>query len=164
MKCIVTEKRVMTRDNQVGYIVINAIGQQGDDTATALTADGYINPLACLSRTTRFTKTLFPATEAQLQSLDEAIVEGVSQVMLKLITKPSEQPFVMKRGDGSYYEEEVEEEVNGKIRVISKKRVFNTVNLVVFCDEEERCVEGDEEDLLNRAWTNGVSRGIYVPF
>ena len=188
MKCIITEIEKRERENAVPYFVIRATGQTGDATASVLDANGFVNPLACMSRTYQFTKTLFPATDEQAQAIETQVVEGIP-IMLDFVRMPSPYPFyIIKDKDTDvvedrYYCEDVQEEItntsgktmtlpngqkvapNGIYSVITKKpRVFKEVTLTVFTtlvDGKEVCAEGDEITLLQRAWERGVTNGIY---
>ena len=188
MKCIITEIEKRERENAVPYFVIRATGQTGDATASVLDANGFVNPLACMSRTYQFTKTLFPATDEQAQAIETQVVEGIP-IMLDFVRMPSPYPFyIIKDKDTDvvedrYYCEDVQEEItntsgktmtlpngqkvapNGIYSVITKKpRVFKEVTLTVFTtlvDGKEVCAEGDGTTLLQRAWERGVTNGIY---
>ena len=188
MKCVITEIEKRERDNAVPYFVIRAIGQTGDSTASVLDANGFVNPLACMSRTYQFTKTLFPATNEQAQAIETQVVEGIP-IMLDFVRMVSPYPFyIIKDKDTDviedrYYCEDGQEEVtntsgktmtlpngqkvapNGIYSVsVKKPRVFKEVTLTVFTtliDGKEVCAEGDETTLLQRAWERGITNGIY---
>lgn len=188
MKCVITEIEKRERENAVPYFVIRATGQTGDATASVLDANGFVNPLACMSRTYQFTKTLFPATEEQAQAIEAQVVEGIP-IMLDFIRMPSPYQFhIIKDKDTDviedrYYCEDVEEEFTNTSKqtmalpngqkvapngiysaIVKKPRVFKEVTLTVFTtlqDGKEVCAEGDETTLLQRAWERGVTNGIY---
>lgn len=188
MKCIITEIEKRERDNAVPYFVIRATGQTGDATASVLDANGFVNPLACMSRTYQFTKTLFPATEEQAQAIETQVVEGIP-IMLDFIRMPSPYQFhIIKDKDTDviedrYYCEDVQEEFTNTSKqtmtlpngqkvapnktysvTVKKPRVFKEVTLTVFTtlqDGKEVCAEGDETTLLQRAWERGITNGIY---
>ena len=188
MICTITEVNAQERENEVGYVVIKAKGQQGDENASVLDENGFINPLACMSRTYNFTKTLFPSTEAQFQAMLQNVVEG-AKIRLELIRKASLKPFYIVKDlnadtveDRYYCEESFEDAVNntnknmvidGKVikpnetykTKVSKPRVFNEITLTVFTKLDENgkevCAEGDEETLLENAWQRGVTNGVY---
>lgn len=188
MKCVITEIEKRERENAVPYFIIRATGQTGDATASVLDANGFVNPLACMSRTYQFTKTLFPATNEQAQAIEAQVVEGIP-IMLDFVRMASPYPFyIIKDKDTDvvedrYYCEDVQEEVtntsgktmtlpngqkvapNGIYSVTVKKpRVFKEVTLTVFTtlqDGKEICAEGDETTLLQRAWERGITNGVY---
>lgn len=188
MICTITEVNAVERENEVGYVVIKAQGKQGDENASVLDENGFINPLACMSRSYNFTKTLFPSTEAQFNAMVENVVEG-SKIRLELIRKTSVKPFHIIRDFNSdvvserYYCEQKQETrtnttnktimIDGKaikpnesyITVIDVPRVFNEITLTVFTKIDENgkevCAEGDEQTLLDNAWQRGVTNGVY---
>ena len=190
MECIVTN--VDLRDNDetgIGYIVIKAEGRTGDAEASALDENGFINPLACMSRVYQFTKTLFPSTPEQYEALGKAVVEG-AKIRLDLIREASPTPFNIVRDlnadtvEDRYYTEDTTEQrvnnerkpitVNGKVvkpnetyeAIVKKPKVFREITLTVFTrivDGHEVCAEGEPAQLLTDAWNRGVSRGIYEP-
>lgn len=188
MICTITEVNAHERENEVGYVVIKARGQQGDEKASVLDENGFINPLACMSRTYNFTKTLFPSTHEQFTAMVENVVEGVN-IRLELIRKASPKPFHIVKDlnadtvEDRYYCEEVFEDktnttnknmvLDGKIikpnetyqAKVSKPRVFNEITLTVFTKLDENgkevCAEGDEQTLLDNAWQRGVTNGVY---
>lgn len=188
MICTITEVNAVERENEVGYVVIKAQGKQGDESASVLDENGFINPLACMSRSYNFTKTLFPSTEAQFNAMLESVVEG-AKVRLELIRKTSVKPFHIVRnfntdviGERYYCEQKQETRTNttnktlmidGKavkpnetyLQTVDVPRVFSEVTLTVFTkiDEsgKEVCAEGDEQTLLENAWQRGVTNGVY---
>lgn len=180
MNCTITEVKKVERDNALPYFVIKATGVQGDANASVLDENGFINPLACMSRTLNFTKTLFPATEEQSLGLEENVIEG-SKIRLKLVTiaSPSLYNIVKDVNTGELYTQEVSvDKVAEKDMIVDGKRikkgetyksteletkVFNTINLTLFCDDKENSVEGDEMELAQRAWQRGITSNIYIP-
>lgn len=189
MKCVITEIEKRERENAVPYFVIRATGQTGDATASVLDANGFVNPLACMSRTYQFTKTLFPSTDEQAQALEQQVTEGTN-IMLDFIRMPAPYSFYIVKDmdtdviEDRYYCEDAQEQMtntSGRIMTlpngqkiapngiysvtIKKPRVFKEVTLTVFTglnkDGKEVCVEGDEQNLLQRAWERGVTNGIY---
>ena len=187
MKCVITEIEKFERENSVPYFVIRAKGQTGDANASVLDANGMVNPLACMSRVYNFTKTLFPATEQQAQAIETQVVEGVA-IMLDFIRMTAPYPFHIVRDldadtvEERYYTEEKEVEkrnttgkplkINGQSIPVNGiysetefiPRTFTEVTLTVFTtlvDGKEVCAEGDETQLLQRAWERGVTNGIY---
>lgn len=188
MICTITEVNAVERENEVGYVVIKAQGKQGDENASVLDENGFINPLACMSRSYNFTKTLFPSTEEQFNAMLENVVEG-SKIRLELIRKPSVRPFHIVRdfntdviGERYYCEQKPETRTNtsnktimvdGKavkpnesyVTMVDVPRVFNEITLTVFTKIDENgkevCAEGDEQTLLDNAWQRGVTNGVY---
>ena len=188
MICTITEVNAVARENEVGYVVIKAQGKQGDESASVLDENGFINPLACMSRSYNFTKTLFPSTEAQFNAMLESVVEG-AKIRLELIRKTSIKPFHIIRnfnadvvGERYYCEQKQEARTNttnktmmieGKaikpnenyIVTVDVPRVFNEITLTVFTKIDENgkevCAEGDEQTLLDNAWQRGVTNGVY---
>lgn len=188
MICTITEVNAVERENEVGYVVIKAKGQQGDENASVLDENGFINPLACMSRTYNFTKTLFPSTQAQFDAMLSNVVEG-AKIRLELIRKESPKPFHIVKDlnadtvEDRYYCEEVFENavndtkknlvIDGKVikpnetyqTKVSKPRIFNEITLTVFTKLDENgkevCAEGDEQTLLENAWQRGVTNGVY---
>lgn len=188
MICTITEVNAVTRENEVGYVVIKAQGKQGDENASVLDENGFINPLACISRSYNFTKTLFPSTEAQFNAMLESVVEG-SKIRLELIRKASVKPFHIVRDFNAdvvserYYCEQRQETrtnttnktlmIDGRaikpnetyLQTVDVPRVFNEITLTVFTTIDENgkevCAEGDEQTLLDNAWQRGVTNGVY---
>lgn len=188
MICTITEVNAVERENEVGYVVIKAQGKQGDENASVLDENGFINPLACMSRSYNFTKTLFPSTEEQFNAMVANVVEG-AKIRLELIRKTSVKPFHIVRdfntdvvGDRYYCEQKQEVRTNttNKTMMIEGKavkpnenyvvtvdvpRVFNEITLTVFTKIDENgkevCAEGDEQTLLENAWQRGVTNGVY---
>lgn len=188
MICTITEVQPVERENEVGYVVIKAKGQQGDENASVLDENGFINPLACMSRVYNFTKTLFPSTEAQFNAMVESVQEG-SKIRLELIRMQSPKKFNIVRDltadtveDRYYCEDKIEERTNtekknimvdGKVikpnetykAVVKVPKVFSEVTLTVFTKLDESgvevCAEGDENTLLQNAWQRGVTNGVY---
>ena len=188
MICTITEVQPIERENEVGYVVIKAKGQQGDENASVLDENGFINPLACMSRVYNFTKTLFPSTEAQFNAMVESVQEG-SKIRLELIRMQSPKKFNIVRDltadtveDRYYCEDKIEERTNtekknimidGKVikpnetykAVVKVPKVFSEVTLTVFTKLDESgnevCTEGDENTLLQNAWQRGVTNGVY---
>ena len=188
MICTITEVNAVNRENEVGYVVIKAQGKQGDENANVLDENGFINPLACMSRSYNFTKTLFPSTEAQFNAMVENVVEG-SKIRLELIRKASVKPFHIVRdfntdvvGERYYCEQKQETHTNttnktiivdGKavkpnetyLQTVDVPRTFNEITLTVFTKIDENgkevCAEGDEQTLLDNAWQRGVTNGVY---
>ena len=188
MICTITEVNAVERENEVGYVVIKAQGKQGDESASVLDENGFINPLACMSRIYNFTKTLFPSTEAQFNAMLESVVEG-AKIRLEFIRKTSVKPFHIIRdfntdvvGERYYCEQKQETRTNttnktmmidGKavkpnesyVTMVDVPRVFNEITLTVFTKIDENgkevCAEGDEQTLLDNAWQRGVTNGVY---
>lgn len=188
MICTITEVQPVERENEVGYVVIKAKGQQGDENASVLDENGFINPLACMSRVYNFTKTLFPSTEAQFNAMVESVQEG-SKIRLELIRMQSPKKFNIVRDltadtmeDRYYCEDKIEERTNtekknimvdGKVvkpnetykAVVKVPKVFTEITLTVFTKLDENgsevCAEGDEQTLLQNAWQRGVTNGVY---
>ena len=69
MDCIIEHIEKVERESGLPYFIIKAKGTQGDANASVLDANGFINPLACMSRVLNFTKTLFPATAHRCRRL-----------------------------------------------------------------------------------------------
>lgn len=187
MICTITDVRAVERENEVGYIVIKAKGQQGDENASVLDADGFINPLACMSRVFNFTKTLFPSTDEQFAAMQQNVVEG-AKIRLDLIRMNSVKPFNIVRDlnsdvveDRYYCEETTEQRVNtsNKTMMVDGKavkpnetyvakvfvpKVFHEITLTIFTKIEngiEVCAEGEPNALLQSAWERGVTNGVY---
>lgn len=180
MKCLIESIEKVERDNNVSYFIIKAKGTQGDATASVLDENGFINPFACMSRTLNFTKTLFPGTEEQADAIEKSVVVG-TPINLMLFSWKTPQKFNIVKDvtTGEFYSEEKQVErvadkdliINGKrikkgetyYTTESNTKVFDSVNLTLFCDTDENCVEGNCEELAKRAWERGLSNGIYLP-
>lgn len=180
MDCIIEHIEKIERENGLPYFIIKAKGTQGDANASVLDDNGFINPLACMSRVLNFTKTLFPATEQQVEGFDTLMQVGTKiRLMLYSWKAPKKFNIIKDINTGEFYEEEkqitktAEKDlvINGK-RVLKGAeysttelvpKVFESVNLTLFCDAEENCVEGNCEELAKRAWERGLSNSIYLP-
>ena len=179
MKCTIESIERVDRDNSLSYFIIKAKGTQGDTNASVLDENGFINPFACMSRTLNFTKTLFPGTEEQVEALDKVQVGTFINLMLYSWKAPQKFNIVKDINTGELYTEEKQiEKTADKDAIINGKRikkgekyldtetiakVFESVNLTLFCDAEENCVEGNCEELAKRAWERGLSNSIYLP-
>lgn len=180
MKCLIESIEKVERENGLPYFIIKAKGTQGDENASVLDENGFINPFACMSRTLNFTKTLFPATEQQVEGLEKIEIGTPINLMLYSWKTPQKFNIVKDVTTGELYSEEKQVErvcekdgmiVNGKrlkkgdIYNVSEtvEKVFETVNLTLFCDSNENCVEGNCEELSKRAWERGLSNSIYLP-
>lgn len=180
MDCIIEHIEKVERENGLPYFIIKAKGTQGDANASVLDANGFINPLACMSRVLNFTKTLFPATEQQVEGFDTLMQVGTKiRLMLYSWKAPQKFNIVKDINTGELYTEEKQIErtadkdliINGKrikkgdkyLDTESTAKVFESVNLTLFCDAEENCVEGNCEELAKRAWERGLTNSIYLP-
>lgn len=192
MDCIVKNFKKVNRDEtgQLPYYILKAVGTQGDAEANAVDDDGFINPMAMQSRVFNFTKTLFPGTEKQCTDLEafyevdeEGNVTDGAKVRLMLYQWNTGVKFNIARADGTFYTEQVVEEVehvadktmnvNGKViqkgqkyttkETTERPKVYESVSLVLFCDKEEKCVEGDPEAIAKRNFETGIRNNIYFP-
>ena len=179
MKCLIESIERIDRDNSLSYFIIKAKGTQGDANASVIDENGFINPFACMSRTLNFTKTLFPATEEQVEALDKVQIGTPINLMLFSWKSPQKFNIVKDITTGELYTEDKQiERTADKDLVIDGKRVrkgekyfatesvakvFESVNLTLFCDADEHCVEGNCEELAKRAWERGLSNSIYLP-
>lgn len=180
MLCNVTNFREVERENDMSYFVIKATGVEGDDSADAI-VNGVINPFACMSRRFNFTKTLFPSTEKQANALrgafktdDDGNVTDGAQIRLMSYQWAAPAPFYIVKEDavtGVYEtEESVTETVtrNGKSVQVEKTKytpkVFTTVNLTLFEDENGNCAEngGDADGLCKRTFERAIANGMYL--
>lgn len=180
MKCLIENIEKVERETGVSYFIIKAKGTQGDANASVLDENGFINPFACMSRTLNFTKTLFPGTEEQAEAIEKSVQIG-TPINLMLFSWKAPQKFNIVKDitTGELYTEEKQIEktaekdliINGKrikkgdtyFDTESIAKVFDSVNLTLFCDAEENCVEGNCEELAKRAWERGLSNSIYLP-
>lgn len=181
MLCNVTNFQKVERENEMPYYVLRATGVEGDDNAEAIDEDGVINPFAMMSRKFNFTKTLFPATEAQCNALekayvtdDEGNVQSGAKVRLMSYQWAAPAPFYIVKDEsvtGVYEDEtEVTEEVikNGKkVQVVKTKytpKVFTTVNLTLFETKDGQCAEngGNAEALCKQRFERAVADGSYL--
>ena len=179
MKCTIESIERVDRDNSLSYFIIKAKGTQGDANASVIDANGFINPFACMSRTLNFTKTLFPGTEEQVKALDKVQIGTPINLMLFSWKAPQKFNIVKDITTGELYTEDKQvERTADKDLVVDGKRVkknekyfvtesvakvFDSVNLTLFCDADENCVEGNCEELAKRAWERGLSNSIYLP-
>lgn len=190
MDCKVTgfEKREAANGG-MPYYVLRARGSEGDENASVVDEDGFINPLAVQSRVFNFTKSLFPSTEAQcgqLESLyqvdEEGKVIGNTKIRLMMYQYPTPKPFNIVNKTGEFYatETEVETEktadrqmtVNGKLiqkgakytttEVVSTPKVFTQVTLILYCDKAGNSAEGNPEEIAVRNWKKGLESGAYI--
>lgn len=191
MDCKVTNFQVRDeREGQLPFFVIKARGTQGDENASVVDEDGFINPMAMQSRVFNFTKTLFPGTRAQCDALvamyetdEDGNVTNDVKIRLKLFQWDTGKKFyILNRATGEFYSTETEREVekvaekqmtvNGKViakgmkyittEVVSEPKLFDKISLTLFCNKQEECVEGDEVEIAKRNWQTGVANGIYV--
>lgn len=179
MKCLIESIEKVERAESLPYFIIKAKGTQGDENASVIDENGFINPFACMSRVLNFTKTLFPATEQQAQGLEKVQIGTPINLMLYSWKAPKKFNIIKDINTGEFYEEEkqvtkiAEKDlvINGKriskgteyIATESIPKIFETVNLTLFCDADENCVEGNCEELAKRAWERGLSNSIYLP-
>ena len=180
MKCLIESIDKVERENNVPYFIIKAKGTQGDANASVLDENGFINPFACMSRTLNFTKTLFPGTEEQAEAIEKSVSIGTPiNLMLYSWKAPQKFNIVKDINTGELYSEDKKVEktadkdliINGKrikkgekyTATESDAKVFESVNLTLFCDKDENCVEGSCEELAKRAWERGLSNSIYLP-
>lgn len=190
MKCKVISFEEREREGQLPYFVIRARGVQGDENAEAFDEDGVINFNAVQSRVFNFTKSLFPGTEKQCQQLrdgfevdEDGNVTNDRSIYLKLFQwNVGKEFYILNRGAGEYYTQQEEQTiekvadkvitVNGKVvqkgqkytvtETVEVPKKFNQISLVLLCDKEENCVEGNEEDIARRNYETGISNGTYV--
>lgn len=190
MKCKVISFEEREREGQLPYFVIRARGVQGDENADVFDEDGVINFNAVQSRVFNFTKSLFPGTEKQCQQLrdgfevdEDGNVTNDRSIYLKLMQwNVGKEFYILNRNTGEFYTEQQEQTVekiadkaitvNGKVvqkgqkytitEVVEVPKKFNQISIVLLCDKEENCVEGNEEDIAKRNYETGISNGTYV--
>ena len=98
---------------------------------------------------------LFSWKAPQKFNIVKDITTGELYTEEKQVEKTAEKDVILngkriKKGD-TYFDTE------------STAKVFDSVNLTLFCDSEENCVEGNCEELAKRAWERGLSNSIYLP-
>lgn len=190
MDCTVTHFRKVSRDGAMPYYVIKATGQKGDPNAAPFDEDGFINPLAMQSRTYLFTKTLFPANETQCKLTEEGykcdddgkVLDGKKVRLMLHQWLPGKKFYIFNKERQEFYQNvtqetveviaERDEIVDGKIvkkgekytKMVetSKPKVFDTITLTLFCDKEEKSVEGNPDELAKANWESGLKNGIYI--
>lgn len=180
MLCNVTNFREIERENEMSYFIIKATGVEGDDSADAV-VNGIINPFACMSRRFNFTKTLFPSTDAQADALrkafktdDDGNVSDGAQIRLMSYQWAAPAPFYIVKEDAVTGVYETEEEITETVTRNGKKvqetktkyipKLFTTVNLTLFEDENGNCVEngGDADGLCKRTFERAIANGMYL--
>lgn len=185
MDAIVTDITPIERgDGQLPYFIMKATATQGDANANVLDDDGFINPMACMSRSFNLTKCLFPGTQEQADAMMTSYVAGM-KVRLGLFQIPSECPFNIVGADGELLcdtKTTQEEKVNttgkpfnhnGKVIPpngkymdevqVATPRVYTNVSLVLFVNKEGTCVEeGTPEEIAHRNWEAGLRKGTYL--
>lgn len=124
-------------------------------------------------------KTLYGITEANEPKEDFSDVENdaAKYIGLKLIRVPSPKPYyIIDSNTGEFLSNDVEVEVERvadkpiKVgeRMVAKgqtykvtetksvPKVYTEIQLVVLCDSEEKCIEGDESELAIYQWSRRV--------
>ena len=168
------------RENGLPYGVMKAVATQGDTSASALDEDGFLNPLACMSRTFNLTKTIFPGSDEQVNAAQTSYVEGV-KMRLGLFQVPTGVRFNIINSDGEYITEEREvvkiAEKDGFIAGKARKKgdtynvtedvpkVYENISLVLFVDKVGNSIENDGEPVEAIALRNfelGKSKGTYI--
>ena len=168
------------RENGLPYGVMKAVATQGDTNASALDEDGFLNPLACMSRTFNLTKTIFPGSAEQVAAAQESYVEGI-KMRLGLFQVPMGVRFNIINSDGEYITEEREVQkiaekdsfVAGKARkkgdvysiTEDVPKVYESISLVLFVDKAGNSIENDGEPveaIALRNFESGKSKGTYI--
>lgn len=164
----------------IPYGVIKAVAVQGDPNASAVDEDGFVNPLACMSRTFNLTKCVFPGSIEQAEMMQSAYVEGV-KLRLGLFSVPMGKKFNIVGADGEIICDEKQIEkvadkdgmVNGKL--VKKgstymdtdlvPRVYENISLVLFVDKDGNSIENDGEPVEAIAMRNfkaGLEKSTYL--
>lgn len=182
MIATITEVTQVERENQPSYFIMKANAVQGDANASALDDEGFINPLACMSRSFNLTKCAFPATEEQEAALKVQLVEGV-KVRLGLFQIPVGKKFNIYGKDGNMIVDKKTTvttkvnntgkpiSINGKLIPVGKEydveeeietpRIYENVSLVLFVDKSENSLEGVPEEIAHRNFASGLANGTY---
>lgn len=124
-------------------------------------------------------KALYNITEANepKEDFSDVAVEDAKYIGLKLIRVPSPKPyFIIDTNTGEFISNDIEVEVEKiadkpmKIgdKMISKgqtykateiksvPKVYTEIQLVVLCDTEENCIEGNENELAMYQWSRRI--------
>ena len=179
---IATLKEINWNEGKSGipYGVMKAVAVQGDPAASAVDEDGFVNPLACMSRTFNLTKCVFPGSMEQAAAMQAAYQEGI-KMRLGLFSIPMGKKFNIVGGDGDILcDEKQVEKVADKDGMMDGKfikkgtvytdvelvpRVYDSVSLVLFVDKEGNSIENDGEAVDAIALRNfkaGVEKGTYI--
>ena len=180
MKCEIKTVEKRERENNLPYYVIKATHVEGGNVSPQdlFSADGSLNVMGVFSRVQNFTKTIFPPTEAICNALDLGYsiteigtpVEQIGKTIgLKLIRIPSPCEYnIIDANTGEFLSEAIEvEKVADKPTKVGnaiikagetykvtemQPKVYKEIQLVVLCDNEENCIEGDEKELAMYQW------------
>lgn len=124
-------------------------------------------------------KELYNITEANepKEDFSDVEIEDAKYIGLKLIRVPSPKPYyIIDSGTGEFISNDIEVEIEKtadkpiKIgdKMIAKgqtykvtetksvPKVYTEIQLVVLCDNEEKCIEGDEKELANYQWSRRI--------
>lgn len=187
MLCTIKQFEKREDENrELPFYVIRATGSRGDiDAKSAFNDDGTINVMAMQSRVFNFTKTMFPATKELCESLesgmpvdDDGNLTEERKINLMLYQWDTGKKFNIVNKDGEFYgdmqtvEKVADKQMtkNGKVLKLGDKymeeefvaRVYTQVSLVLFCDANENCVEGNAEELAERSFKRGIENGTYI--
>lgn len=169
------------RPDKMPYGIIKATAVQGDVNADLLDEDGFINPMACMTRTFNLTKSIFPATEEQVVGMQESYVPG-RKLRLGLFEVPMGKSFyIVNKNDGAVISEKKRiTKTADKAMVVDGKalkigdtyeviedvdKVFTSVSLVLFTDKDGKSVENDGEEvelIANRSFLQGIKDERYI--
>lgn len=172
---------------KVDYFVLRANAVQGDAKAELLD-DGFINPLACVSRSFDLTKCLFPVTMEQADLMEKTYLVG-GKVRLGLFQYTPNVKFNILGKDGNFISDKVTKKVkkvnnSGKAEIVNGKivnvgesyeeeiieetpRVFSSISLVLFvnADETVSVAEGGTvEEIGKRNFESGKGKTYFPIF
>ena len=124
-------------------------------------------------------KTLYNITEANdpKEDFSDVSIEDAKYIGLKLIRVPSPKPYyIIDNNTGEFISNDIDVEIEkvadkpikvgdkmiakGQIYKVTETKsvpkVYTEIQLVVLCDNEEKCIEGDEKELANYQWSRRV--------
>lgn len=124
-------------------------------------------------------KELYNITEANepKEDFSDVTIEDAKYIGLKLIRVPSPKPYyIIDSSTGEFISNDIEIEVEKTAdkpiklgdRMIAKgqmyrvtetksvPKVYTEIQLVVLCDSEENCIEGNEQELANYQWNRRI--------
>lgn len=179
MKAIVTEFEKKEREGALPYYVARCTATQGDPNANVFNEDGSLNVMALQSRTFNLTKCFFPATQQQCEALEKGIKPNETSVNIALYQVDAGHKFnIVSASTGEIISDiatvtktaEKQMVINGKVIKQGEEyteetlvpKVYTQISLVLFCDNDENCVEGKVEDIAKRNFNTGVQNGTYI--
>ena len=132
-------------------------------------------------------KELYNITEANelKEDFSDVGIEDAKYIGLKLIRVPSPKPYyIIDSNTGEFISNDIDIEIEkvadkpikvgdkmiakGQMYKVTERKsvpkVYTEIQLVVLCDNEEKCIEGDEKELANQGLHQLTARTETIPF